>query len=109
VSELRTLRALGRRWLYIDHGWREMRWSAHGNTEVVRWSLREYGVTLAGPSAAAGHSADSAGPRVGARHPGHTSGMWFSRHRPIGPAGPPTLRDTDEPPGVSGHHQGGWR
>jgi aminoglycoside adenylyltransferase-like protein len=49
VSELRTLRGLGRRWLYIDHGWREMRWSAHCNTEVVRWSLRECGITLAGP------------------------------------------------------------
>jgi hypothetical protein len=49
VSELRTLAAVGRDWLYIDHGWREMQWSAHCNTEVVRWSLRERGVTLAGP------------------------------------------------------------
>jgi hypothetical protein len=49
TGELRTLRGLGRRWLYIDHGWREMRWSAHCNTEVVRWSLRECGITLAGP------------------------------------------------------------
>ncbi len=48
-GELRTLDGLGRRWLYIDHGWREMQWSTHCNTEVVRWSLREYGVTLAGP------------------------------------------------------------
>ena len=46
VSELRTLTAVGREWLYIDHGWREMQWSAHCNTEVVRWSLRERGVTL---------------------------------------------------------------
>jgi hypothetical protein len=28
---------------------REMDWSTHCNSEVVRWSLREYGVTLAGP------------------------------------------------------------
>lgn len=49
ASELRTLRGIGRKWLYIDHGWRTMQWSAHCNTEVVRWSLRECGVTLAGP------------------------------------------------------------
>jgi hypothetical protein len=49
AGELRTLRAMGRKWLYIDHGWREMQWSTHCNTEVVRWSLRECGVTLAGP------------------------------------------------------------
>ncbi len=49
AAELRTLRALGREWLYIDHGWREMQWSTHCNTEVARWSLRECGVTLTGP------------------------------------------------------------
>jgi hypothetical protein len=49
ASELRTLRGLGRTWLYIDHGWRDMSWSSHCNTEVVRWSLRECGVTLPGP------------------------------------------------------------
>jgi hypothetical protein len=27
-----------------------MEWSTHCNTEVVRWILREHGVTLAGPS-----------------------------------------------------------
>ena len=48
-SELRTLRGMGRKWLYIDHGWRQMQWSTHCNTEVVRWSVRECGVTLAGP------------------------------------------------------------
>ncbi|TCM49970.1 aminoglycoside adenylyltransferase domain-containing protein [Kribbella sp. VKM Ac-2568] len=49
LGELRTLDGLGRDWLYIDHGWRQMQWSTHCNTEVVRWTLREYGVTLAGP------------------------------------------------------------
>jgi hypothetical protein len=44
-----TLDGLGHDWLYIDHGWREMRWATHCNTEVVRWTLRECGVTLAGP------------------------------------------------------------
>jgi Aminoglycoside adenylyltransferase, C-terminal domain len=48
-DDLRTLDGLGRPWLYIDHGWREMQWSTHCNTEVVRWSLRECGVTLTGP------------------------------------------------------------
>lgn len=49
ADDLRTLARLGREWLYIDHGWRAMQWSTHCNTEVVRWTLREYGVTLAGP------------------------------------------------------------
>lgn len=47
--ELETLDGLGKDWLYIDHGWREMQWGAHCNTETVRWTLREHGVTLAGP------------------------------------------------------------
>jgi Domain of unknown function (DUF4111) len=49
-DELRSLSGLGRRWLFVDHGHREMEWSTHCNTEVVRWVLREHGVTLAGPS-----------------------------------------------------------
>jgi len=48
--ELRSLDGLGIPWLYIDHGWRTMQWSTHCNTEVVRWSLRECGVTIAGPA-----------------------------------------------------------
>jgi Domain of unknown function (DUF4111) len=47
--ELETLAALGKQWLYIDHGWRQMQWSTHCNTEDVRWTLRERGITLAGP------------------------------------------------------------
>jgi len=49
MRDLETLEALGKQWLYIDHGWREMQWSTHCNTEDVRWTLREHGVTLAGP------------------------------------------------------------
>ena len=39
-EQLRTLDGLGHNWLYIDHGWREMQWATHCNTEVVRWTLR---------------------------------------------------------------------
>jgi hypothetical protein len=48
-DELRSLAGLGSEWLFVDHGHREMEWSTHCNTEVVRWVLREHGVTLAGP------------------------------------------------------------
>ena len=48
-ADLETLAALDKRWLYIDHGWRDMQWSTHCNTEDVRWVLRERGITLAGP------------------------------------------------------------
>jgi hypothetical protein len=49
ATELKSLAALGRDWLYIDHGWREMQWSEHCNSGVMRWILREHGVTLVGP------------------------------------------------------------
>jgi aminoglycoside adenylyltransferase-like protein/nucleotidyltransferase-like protein len=51
-AELRNLSGLGRKWLFIDqgHSGSEMEWSTHCNTEVVRWIIREHGVTLAGPS-----------------------------------------------------------
>jgi predicted nucleotidyltransferase len=48
-EELRMLAGLGKEWLYIDNGLSEMEWSTHCNTEVVRWSLRECGVTIIGP------------------------------------------------------------
>jgi hypothetical protein len=48
-EHLETLAALDAQWLYIDHGWREMQWSTHCNTEDVRWTLRERGIALAGP------------------------------------------------------------
>jgi hypothetical protein len=37
--------------LYVDNGSRELVRSHHDNTLVVRWVLREYGITLAGPDA----------------------------------------------------------
>lgn len=49
AADLGTLEGLGRDWLYVDHGRRDMSWSTHCNTEVARWSLRERGVVLAGP------------------------------------------------------------
>jgi hypothetical protein len=51
VDELRTLAALGRRWLYVDRGAREMEWSTHCNTHEHRWTLRHRGVALTGPPA----------------------------------------------------------
>jgi predicted nucleotidyltransferase len=48
-AELETLAALDKRWLYVDRGSREMQWSTHCNSEEMRWTLRERGITLAGP------------------------------------------------------------
>jgi hypothetical protein len=38
-----------RPWFYFDNGAVEPAWDPHDNTPVVRWSLREHGVVLAGP------------------------------------------------------------
>jgi hypothetical protein len=38
-------------WHYLDNGSRELELSNHDNTNVVRWSLREHGIILAGPPA----------------------------------------------------------
>jgi hypothetical protein len=48
-DELRTLAAIGKTWLYVDNGAKEMERSTHCNAAHVRWSLRECGVVLAGP------------------------------------------------------------
>lgn len=48
-DELQNLAGLGVEWLFIGHGQREMEWSKHCNSEIVRWTLHEHGVTLAGP------------------------------------------------------------
>jgi predicted nucleotidyltransferase len=48
-ADLETLAALDKQWLYVNRGGREMDWSTHCNTEDVRWTLRERGITLAGP------------------------------------------------------------
>jgi predicted nucleotidyltransferase len=46
--DLETRPTLGRPWLYVDRGARELEWSAHCNTEVARWVLRERPFILAG-------------------------------------------------------------
>lgn len=38
-----------RPWFYFDNGSTEPAWDTHDNTAVVRWSLRERGIVLAGP------------------------------------------------------------
>ena len=48
-ADLETFAALDRQWLYVNRGGREMEWSTHCNTEDVRWTLRERGITLSGP------------------------------------------------------------
>lgn len=50
-DELRDLTGLGKEWLFVDHGGRELEWSTHCNSEIVRWILHEHGLTLAGPDA----------------------------------------------------------
>jgi len=47
---LRRRETAGQPLLYIDNGSRVLERSAHDNTLVVRWVLRERGVTLAGPA-----------------------------------------------------------
>lgn len=83
LAELRTLAGMGRPWLYIDNGWREMQWSTHCNTEIVRWSLRECGITLAGPPPASlvdPVPASVLRARMRADAPGFLTGMesWIS-------------------------------
>ncbi|HKN63208.1 MAG TPA: aminoglycoside adenylyltransferase domain-containing protein [Gaiellaceae bacterium] len=47
-ADLETLAALGRPWLYVDRGKREMAWSPHCNVEDVRWVLLNRPLVLAG-------------------------------------------------------------
>lgn len=47
-ADLETLAALGRSWLYVNRGSREMEWSPHCNTEDVRWILANRPVVVAG-------------------------------------------------------------
>jgi Domain of unknown function (DUF4111) len=49
ADDLTRLDVIGADWLYVDHGARGMEWSAHCNSAVARWILREWGITLAGP------------------------------------------------------------
>jgi predicted nucleotidyltransferase len=48
-DQVRRLDASRRPFFYLDNGARAFAWDNHDNTAVVRWSLREHGVVLAGP------------------------------------------------------------
>jgi hypothetical protein len=48
-NALRRLDPDRRPFLYLDNGAAEFELDSHDNTAVVRWSLREHGVVLAGP------------------------------------------------------------
>jgi hypothetical protein len=48
-DQLRRLDPERRGWFYFDNGATEPAWDNHDNTAVVRWSLRERGIVLAGP------------------------------------------------------------
>jgi len=50
---LRNPSACGQPLWFLDHGSHALIWSAHCNTLVVRWVLREHGIALVGPDAAA--------------------------------------------------------
>ena len=49
-NELCSLNGLGNRWLFLDNAHEEMEWSTHCNSLEHRWTLRERGIILAGPS-----------------------------------------------------------
>ena len=50
VDVLRSCDGRGKDLWYLNHGDRALVLSKHCNTAVVRWILREHGVTLAGPA-----------------------------------------------------------
>jgi hypothetical protein len=52
ADELGSVAALGRAWLFVNHGSDSMEWDDHCNRAYTRWILRERGLTLAGPEPA---------------------------------------------------------
>ncbi|MDO9458173.1 aminoglycoside adenylyltransferase domain-containing protein [Nocardioides sp.] len=50
LADLRSPMTLGKRWLYVDNGSRDLEASDHDNTAHTRWLLRERGLVLRGPS-----------------------------------------------------------
>lgn len=51
LDDLRERAAPSTPWLYVDNGSRDMEWSAHDNTEVLRWVLHHRAVAVDGPPA----------------------------------------------------------
>ena len=52
TTSLRTMDGLGVRWLFCDHGHRELIWDTHCNSAHARWILRHHGITIVGPQVA---------------------------------------------------------
>jgi hypothetical protein len=52
AAALRRIDPERRPFRYVDNGSPRLEWSTHDNTRVVRWSLREHGVTMVGPAPA---------------------------------------------------------
>ena len=52
ITSLRGVDGVGVRWLFCDHGHRELLWATHCNTLHTRWILRHHGITIAGPQVA---------------------------------------------------------
>lgn len=54
LVDLRSPMSVGRSWLYVDNGARdmarEMTWSDHDNQHHTRWVLRERGIAVTGPA-----------------------------------------------------------
>jgi hypothetical protein len=49
IMSLRGVDGLGVRWLFCDHGHRELIWDSHCNSLHMRWILRHHGIVVAGP------------------------------------------------------------
>jgi hypothetical protein len=52
VTSLRGVDGIGVRWLFCDHGHRELIWDTHCNSAHARWILRRHGMTIVGPPVA---------------------------------------------------------
>lgn len=49
LDSLRDNDGVGRPWLFVDRGHREMEWDPHCNTLHTRWVLRNHGIAVDGP------------------------------------------------------------
>ena len=50
LADLGDPATIGRPWLFVNHGHTDMQWDEHCNREVIRWTLREHGLTVEGPA-----------------------------------------------------------
>src|SRR5699024_5458015 len=49
AGSLRGAAGIGKPWLFVDRGDREMAWDDHCNSLHTRWILRNHGITLGRP------------------------------------------------------------